>query len=179
MRLLRERSQLKPLRGSRRVFLIDHLDRANEQAANSLLKVLEEPPEHLVIVATAENLYDLLPTIRSRAITFQMARLADEEMQAFAAARQLAEPQLRIDLAQGSPGVALMLDLDQLRQRRSVMLTALECGAGLVPFSNWIQASESFGISKSEKLEAYLRIGYGLLQGYSRHFTRPQGITKP
>src|SRR5579859_7650337 len=62
MRLLRERAQLKPLRGIYRVFLIDHLERANEQAANSLLKILEEPPEHLVIVATAENLYDLLPT---------------------------------------------------------------------------------------------------------------------
>ena len=49
MRVLRERAQFKPLRGSHRVFLIDRLDRANEQAANSLLKVLEEPPEHLVI----------------------------------------------------------------------------------------------------------------------------------
>jgi DNA polymerase III delta prime subunit len=66
MREFRERAQFKPLEGSHRVFLIDRLDRANEQAANSLLKVLEEPPPHMVIFATAENLYDLLPTIRSR-----------------------------------------------------------------------------------------------------------------
>ena len=51
MRLLRERAQLKPLHGSHRVFLIDHIERANEQSANSLLKVLEEPPDHLVILA--------------------------------------------------------------------------------------------------------------------------------
>src|SRR5580698_413210 len=38
MRLLKERAQYKPLHGERRVFLIDQLDRANEQAANSLLK---------------------------------------------------------------------------------------------------------------------------------------------
>ncbi len=84
MRVLRERAQFKPLLGSRRVFLIDHLDRANEQSANSLLKVLEEPPEHLVIVATTENLYDLLPTIRSRSIVFQLGRLSDSEMLEFA-----------------------------------------------------------------------------------------------
>jgi len=41
------------------VFLIDHIDRANEQAANSLLKILEEPPAHLVLFMTAENAYDL------------------------------------------------------------------------------------------------------------------------
>ncbi len=44
MRLLKERAQFKPLHGQWRIFLIDHLDRANEQAANSLLKTLEEPP---------------------------------------------------------------------------------------------------------------------------------------
>jgi len=44
MRMLKERAQFKPLHGARRVFLIDQIDRANEQAANSLLKTLEEPP---------------------------------------------------------------------------------------------------------------------------------------
>jgi len=58
MRLLKERAQFKPLHGSRRVFLIDQIDRANEQAANSLLKTLEEPPEHLILLLTAENPYD-------------------------------------------------------------------------------------------------------------------------
>jgi len=48
-------AQFKPAAGARRVFLIDHLDRANEQAANSLLKTLEEPPEHLTLIVTAEN----------------------------------------------------------------------------------------------------------------------------
>src|SRR5208283_1508266 len=68
MRLLKERAQFKPLHGPRRIFLIDQVDRAGEQAANSLLKTLEEPPDHLILIATAENMYDLLPTIRSRAI---------------------------------------------------------------------------------------------------------------
>src|SRR6202050_5426790 len=77
MRRLKERSQFKPLHGSRRVFLIDHIDRANEQAANSVLKTLEEPPEHLILLLTAENPYDLLPTIRSRAVSFHLAPLSN------------------------------------------------------------------------------------------------------
>ena len=72
-----------PNQGSRRVFLIDHVDRADEQAANSLLKTLEEPPPHLVLMMTAENAYDLLPTIRSRAVPFQFAPLSPEEMREF------------------------------------------------------------------------------------------------
>jgi DNA polymerase-3 subunit delta' len=164
MRLLRERAQFKPHRGRRRVFLIDHLERANEQAANSLLKVLEEPPEHLVIIATTENFYDLLPTIRSRSILLLMSRLPDEEMRAFAEARKLPDSETRIALARGSPGVASTLDLEQFRDRRGLMLAAFECAAGLSPFSTWIQHSENFLARKSEKLEAYLKLGYDLLE---------------
>jgi len=164
MRLLRERAQFKPLRGSHRVFLIDHLERANEQSANSLLKVLEEPPEHLIILSTVENLYDVLPTIRSRSVVLQMSRLSDAEMNEFGRSRNLPEMETRIALSEGSPGLAATLDLDQFRERRSLMLTAFECGANLSPFSNWVQHSENFGARKSEKLETYLKIGYGVLE---------------
>jgi DNA polymerase III subunit delta' len=164
MRLLRERAQLKPLRGSRRVFLIDHLDRANEQSANSLLKILEEPPEHMVIVATAENLYDLLPTIRSRSIIFQMCRLSDAEMHAFAEVRNLADADARIALSEGCPGIAATLDVPLFKERRGLILSALECGASLVPFASWVQQSESFSAKRSEKLDFYLKPAYGLLQ---------------
>lgn len=164
MRVLRERSQFKPLKGSRRVILIDHLDRANEQSANSLLKLLEEPPDHLVILATTENLYDLLPTIRSRSFVLQMSRLTDEEMRDFARERKLADVEARVALAEGSPGLAVSLNLDDYRERRSLMMTALECGAGLLPFSGWVQRSESFNSRKSEKLDLYLKLAYGLLE---------------
>jgi DNA polymerase III subunit delta' len=164
MREFRERAQFKPLEGQHRVFLIDRLDRANEQAANSLLKVLEEPPEHMVIFATAENLYDLLPTIRSRSVVLQLNRLSESEMLAFAQARNLAEAATRVALAEGSPGVAATLDLDVFRERRALLLAAFEYGAGLAPFANWVQESESFGSRKTEKLDLYLKPAYGLLE---------------
>ncbi len=164
MRLLKERAPFKPLRGNRRVFLIDHIDRANEQAANSLLKTLEEPPEHLILILTAENAYDLLPTIRSRAVPFWFAPLSNDEMQAFAVARALDDAAQRIALAAGSPGIAVSLDLETYQKRRAAMLALLEAAAGAAPFGAWIPYSETIGRSKSEKLELYLKVLYDLLR---------------
>ncbi|HTS51509.1 MAG TPA: DNA polymerase III subunit [Bryobacteraceae bacterium] len=164
MRLIKERALFKPLRGNRRVFLIDHIDRANEQAANSLLKTLEEPPEHLILVLTAENPYDLLPTIRSRAVPFHLGRVSMQEMHAFVSARGLTDPERRIALAAGSPGLAISLDLEAYDQRRAAMLTLLRVGAGRAPFSEWVKHAEAIAPRKQEKLELFLAVLYLLLE---------------
>src|SRR5436309_9818386 len=164
MRQLKEGAQFKPSRGSRRVFLIDHIDRAGEQAANSLLKTLEEPPEHLILILTAENAFDLLPTIRSRAVPFWFGPLSKEEMDEFAASRALDQPVRRLSLAAGSPGLAVSLDLEAYDRRRAAMLALLEVAAGAAPFGTWIPHSEVIGRTKSEKLEVYLKVIYDLLR---------------
>jgi DNA polymerase-3 subunit delta' len=164
MRLLKERAQFKPLRGKRRVFLIDRIDRANEQAANSLLKTLEEPPDHLIIFMSAENSYDLLPTIRSRAVPLHMRKLDNEEMRRFAASRSLKDLERRLALAVGCPGMATSIDLEVYDKRRAVMLTLLQVAAKIAPFARWAKLSESLTASKSEKLEFYLNILYILLE---------------
>jgi len=163
MRLLKECAQYKPLRGAFRIFLIDQLDRANEQAANSLLKTLEEPPEHLILIATAENLYELLPTIRSRSVIFHLGPLSEQEMGEFVRAKGLDSAARRIALAQGRPGLAASLDLRAYDRQREAMLTLLEAAAGLAPLEAWIQQSESQAF-RQEKLEALLEVLYGLLR---------------
>jgi len=164
MRLLKDRAQFKPLHGPRRVFLIDHIDRANEQAANSLLKILEEPPEHLILLLAAENPYDLLPTIRSRAVSFHLAPLTNAEMQAFAASRGLQDLERRIALAAGSPGLAVSMDLEVYDERRTAMLKLLQAGAGSAPFGEWAKHAEAMAPRKLEKLDALLKILYVLLE---------------
>jgi DNA polymerase-3 subunit delta' len=163
-RLLKERAPFLPHHGSRRVFLIDRVDRANEQAANSLLKTLEEPPPHLILIMTAENAYDLLPTIRSRAVPFQFAPLSQDEMREFVRARGLDQPERRTALAAGSPGVAVSIDLDVYDKRRAAMLILLQVAAGAAPFANWIPVSESMGRGRSDKLDFYLKVLYELLR---------------
>jgi len=164
MRLLKERAQFKPLHGNRRVFLIDHVDRANEQAANSLLKTLEEPPEHLILVMTAQNPYDLLPTIRSRSVPFHLAPLSNAQMLEFASARGLTDTERRIGLAAGSPGLAISMDLEVYDERRTAMLKLLEVAAGRAPFSAWVKHAEAMAPRKTEKLDFFLDILYVLLE---------------
>jgi len=168
MRLLKERAPLKPLKGSWRVFLIDSIDRANPQAANSLLKTLEEPPPHLILIMTARNLYDLLPTIRSRAVPFQLGRLRDDEMQAFLKTRGLDQPERRLALAEGSPGMAVSIDLEAYDRRRTAMLALLKVASGLERFDTWLKHADSIAARRSEKLEAYLEVLYALLEDVLR-----------
>ncbi len=165
MRLLKERAQYQPLKGRRRVFLIDRIDRANEQAANSLLKTLEEPPGHMIFVLTTENAYDLLATIRSRSLMLAMNPLPPADMAAFLKSRpKLDHLERRLALAGGSPGTAISLDLDVYDKRRTAMLALLKVAARQAPFSTWLKFSETISASKSEKLEFYLQVLYALLE---------------
>ena len=164
MRVLKERAQYGPLDGRHRVFLIDSIDRANEQAANSLLKVLEEPPPYLILLLTAENPYDLLPTIRSRSVPIRLTPLSGDEMRDFALARQLDNADRRIALASGSPGLAGSIDLALYDKRREAMRALLEVSSGRAQFVAWAAHSEKLAAARSEKLEPYLKVLYLLLE---------------
>jgi DNA polymerase-3 subunit delta' len=164
MRLLRERAQLLPLKGQRRVFLIDQLDRANAQATDTLLKTLEEPPPHLLLLLTAENAYDLPPTVRSRAVELHLAPLSEGEMRAFLEEKGADAVEHRLALAAGSPGLALTLDVAVYEKRRATMMALLEAASGHAPFGRWVKESESLLASKSEKLDLYFRPLYLLLE---------------
>jgi DNA polymerase-3 subunit delta' len=168
MRLLKERAQLKPLKGNWRVFLIDSIDRANEQAANSLLKTLEEPPPHLILIMTARNPYDLLTTIRSRSVPFRLARLDSEAMRHFITTRGIDHPERREKLADGAPGLAVSIDLETYDRRRTAMLALLKCASGTDTFGAWMKYSESIAARRTEKLDSYLEVLYMLLSDVLR-----------
>ena len=164
MRLLKDRAQYQPLSGRHRVFLIDRIDRANEHAANSLLKTLEEPPPHLILILTALNPYDLLPTIRSRSILFHFSPLSNSQMRTFVERRRLPDPGRRVALSGGSPGLAASMDLDEHDRRRTAMLTLLKVAAGRAPFPEWAKFSDALSSRKQDKLEMLLDMIYHLLE---------------
>ncbi len=164
IRLLKDRAQFQPLKGNHRIFLIDQIDRANEQAANSLLKILEEPPPYLILLMTAENPYDLLPTIRSRSLIFNLRRLEADDMLSFVKQRKLDHPERRLALANGCPGAAVSIDIESYDKRREAMFKLLETGAGKAPFADWSRFSESIAMRKTEKLEDQLFVLYDLLE---------------
>ncbi len=166
-RRLRDAARFGPSEGRWRFFVVDQADRANDEAANSLLKTLEEPAPSLTIILTAENPYDLLPTIRSRAIPFHFGALSGEEMEQFFAARpeiDSADRERLAGWARGSPGRALSLDVEAYTRRREAMLTLLGTGAGENSFVELLPATESVARRGGEPLEALAESLYGLLQ---------------
>ena len=97
----------------RRVVIVDCIDEMNANAANALLKVLEEPPQNAVLLLVTHQPSRILPTIRSRCSTLACAPLSPEDLQrAFAQAlpEQAFDPGLTA-LAAGSVGQAAELSL--------------------------------------------------------------------
>jgi len=163
VRTLKEQAQFAPAEGRGRLFLVDRADRIDFAAANSLLKVLEEPPPYLTIVLTAENAYDLLPTVRSRCVPFYFGLLSADEMSRFFATRKETSPDRRLAAwAQGSPGQALSIEAETYVKRREGMLALLNAAAG-APFGEMIRFTEAIGRSRQQRLEWQLDAVYDLL----------------
>ncbi len=72
-----------PIRAANRVVLIEHVDEANEQTQNALLKALEEPAPRQLFVLTAAEPARVLPTIRSRAQSLRLGRVPRDELVAW------------------------------------------------------------------------------------------------
>src|SRR3954451_729934 len=79
IRDIRDRVVLQPVEGQYKVYILDEAHQLTEAAWNALLKLIEEPPPHLLFVFCTTELQKVLPTVRSRCQTFvfQRPRLAD------------------------------------------------------------------------------------------------------
>src|ERR671930_212112 len=79
IREIRERVVLQPVEGRHKVYILDEAHQLTDAAFNALLKLIEEPPPHLVFVFCTTELGKMLPTVRSRCQTFVYSRprLAD------------------------------------------------------------------------------------------------------
>ncbi|HUM79320.1 MAG TPA: DNA polymerase III subunit delta' [Candidatus Saccharicenans sp.] len=74
-------AHLRPWQGGRLVFIIDQAERMNETAANSLLKILEEPGPSVYFILITEDLSAILPTIRSRCQVLKFKRISQEDLE--------------------------------------------------------------------------------------------------
>jgi len=81
MRTLRHEAALFPLEGRWKVYIIRQMEQATAEAANCLLKTLEEPPSHVILMLTASEAEALLPTIVSRCQVLNLRPLATETVQ--------------------------------------------------------------------------------------------------
>lgn len=103
---------LTPSESSWRVALIDAADYLNPQAANALLKLLEEPPQKTLLILIHHGTTPLLPTIRSRCRLLRLGKVSADVMDTIIAPHIEARGEalsFALQLAEGRPGLALLL----------------------------------------------------------------------
>jgi DNA polymerase-3 subunit delta' len=141
-----------------------------KEAANSLLKVLEEPPEFATIFLLTENPGELLPTIRSRSMTFPLHPLADDDVEQYLtkarpewSAKQRA---LVARLCGGAVGRARGFDVESYTAARTHALVVLNSAIRAGDHSELFKVTEGYraGAEGREKTEQLLRSLYSLLQ---------------
>jgi DNA polymerase III subunit delta' len=132
IRTVIQRSHYLPNEAPRKIFILTAANMMKE-AANSLLKVLEEPPATVHIIILAENPGELLPTIRSRCATVRLGALPVEEIEMLLTDRRPDVPPkqrtLIARLAQGAAGKALSFDLEAYTASRADALLFLRNAA--------------------------------------------------
>jgi DNA polymerase III subunit gamma/tau len=74
IREIRDHVVLQPVEGRKKVYILDEAHQLTDAAFNALLKLIEEPPPHLVFVFCTTDLAKMLPTVRSRCQTFMFSR---------------------------------------------------------------------------------------------------------
>jgi DNA polymerase-3 subunit delta' len=123
------RAQYQPSEAVKTVFVVTSAAFMKE-AANSLLKLLEEPPPYVHLMLLAENLGELLPTIRSRCAVVRLGALPVEEIVELLATRRpemnKSERELTARLSEGAVGRALGFQLAGYASGRGDALTLLQ-----------------------------------------------------
>ena len=129
VRTLIQRAQYLPTEAPAKVFVLTSAAMMKE-AANSLLKILEEPPPYAHIFLLAENTGELLPTIRSRCAVAHLGALPAEQIEELLAKRRpelkKTEWELTARLSEGAAGRALGFNLAEYAAARADALTMLQ-----------------------------------------------------
>ena len=120
MRFIKQMAYLKPYSGTKRVFIVEQAEKMNQDSANSLLKVLEEPPSFMHIILVTSNPFLILPTIRSRCQVLGFSSIGQEEIERILAEQGYPREQAKVlsIIVGGNLELALSLDWEDVRKHR-------------------------------------------------------------
>jgi len=159
----------KPAQARRSVYIFSDAVFMKE-AANALLKVLEEPPEYATLLLLTRNPGELLPTIRSRSVTFTLAALPAAEIERYLAQHRpdvaARQRQLLARLSDGAVGRALSFNLEEYVAVRKDALTLLNAAALAGGHSDLFRVTETYrgGGEGKERTDQLLHAIYSLLK---------------
>ena len=165
LRAVQRAAYFQPM-GRRRVFLLDGAETMRWDVSNVFLKVLEEPPPSATLILTAPSPYALLPTIVSRCLQFHFAPLSQEAVEKILrekSDRKPAEIKLAAQLAEGSPGLAMEMNLEETAKKRRLALRILESAARGQGFAQLFADTAALAKDRESSFEEQISIFYGLL----------------
>jgi DNA polymerase-3 subunit delta' len=165
LRAVQRAAYFQPL-GRRRVFILDGAETMRWDVANVFLKILEEPPGSATLILTAPSPYALLPTIVSRCLQFQFAPLphaAVEKIVKEKTNHKAADIKLAAQLAEGSPGLAIEMDIAATAQSRKNALRILERAARGQGFAQLFADTAALAKDRESSFEDQMGAFYGLL----------------
>lgn len=176
VRELVRRSALSPVLRGKQILVVEDADRLTDQAANALLKAIEEPTDRTVWLLCAPTMEDLLPTIRSRCRSVTLTTPATQDVADFLVRTMDASPALAAFAARASQGhigraKALVRD-EATRNRRHevvswpVRLTSL--GACMNAAANLVEMTKEEADALTGDLDARekadLDVAYGVVE---------------
>jgi DNA polymerase-3 subunit delta' len=150
----------------RRIFILDGADTMRRTDADVFLKILEEPPESATLILLAPRADALLPTIRSRCLTFWFAPVPAEQIEELVKERtemKAAERKLAAQLADGCPGAALSLDTAESARLRREVLELIRQGVEGKSYRTIFATTARLAKGESETFENILALFYSLL----------------
>ncbi len=159
----------KPAEGRMRVYIFSNATFMKE-AANSLLKVLEEPPEFAMLMLLSDNPGALLPTIRSRCMHLRLAPVPAAQVEPFLARVhpewKPRERELVASICGGALGRARTFDLPGYLAARQDALTLLGTVIGTQDHSALFRITDAYrsGAEGKAKTEQLIRLLYSLLE---------------
>ena len=161
MREFNREVQYRPFEGRLRFFIIDQAETMTEEAANSILKTIEEPPDSSRIILVSAFPHQLLATIRSRCQVFRFFPLSQREIQDYLKSNGSAENlELTAAFSEGSIGRAQKLDLEETLKDRDRMLDLLTSWCSHQSFKTVFQKCEQVPLQTElknrERVQNYL-----------------------
>jgi len=120
MRTLRKIAYLRPMVGKKRVFVVTEAEKMTEEAANSLLKILEEPPLFSYVILVTHNPFLIMSTIKSRCQILNFPPVSREEIEKELLEKGYEEGKARVisRLVHGNLKQAMGLDWEDVQARR-------------------------------------------------------------
>ena len=165
LRAVQRAAYFQPM-GRRRVFILDAAETMRWDVANVFLKILEEPPGTATLILTAPSPFNLLPTIVSRCMQFHFAPLPQMEVESILKAHGERSPshvKLAAQLAEGSPGLALEMDVEEAAEKRKTALRILERAARGQGYAQLFADTNALAKDRESSFEELAGVFYGLL----------------